>query len=157
MAYFKQFVKTKNNVLEIASDARWIYAGSNYRLVRRHFIAGALYLYVDIKDCGTTTIDMLMGSAPVEFGRMIDALTTVEDSIRNPAFLAVAAKLYYDADTKSHYKKGATDQGKPGSVRQLTRLFKQYGLTYDFIDSTDVEEIYEMLPGQFDRFKGSNR
>lgn len=154
MAYFKQFVKTKNNIVEIASDARWIYESSNYRLVRRHFVAGSIYLYGDIKDCGEATTDMLLGSAPAEFGRMIDALTTVEDSIRNPAFLTVAARLYYDVNSKSHYKKGATDQDKPGSVRQLTRLFRQYGLTYDFIDSTDVGEIYNMLPKQFDRFKG---
>ena len=153
LVYFKQFVKTKNHVVGIASDSRWIYQGINYRFVRRHFIAGALYLYIDIRNCGESAIRMLLDSSPAEFGRMIDALTNVEDSIRNQAFLSIAAKLYYDPNCKSRYKQGATDQGKPGSVRQLTRLIQQYRMTHDFVDSSDAKTVYEMLPAQFGRFK----
>ena len=153
MVYFKQFVKTKNKIVEIASDARWIFMPENFRPARRHFIAGSVYLYEDVKSLGPEAIDMLFYSSPREFGGFIDAITYKKEGTRMPALLKVAAWLYYDANSPKRLKNKVIAQDKPGTVRQLLRVIAQFALTRDFYEGDDAHELWNILPRQFDGFK----
>ena len=156
MAYFKQFVKTKNNIVEIASDARWVFVPENFRPARRHFIAGSVYLYEDIKSLGSEVVDMLFNCPPHEFGGFVDAITYKQEGTRMPALLKVAAWLYYDPDSPNHLKKKIVAQNKPGTIRQLLRVIAQFALTRDFNEADDAEELWRILPKQFDNFKNTS-
>ncbi len=153
MAYFKQFVKTKNNIVEIASDARWVFIPENFRPARRHYIAGPIYLYEDVKNLGPEVVDMLFYSSPREFGGFIDAVTYKQEGTRMPALLKVAARLYYDPSSPKRLKKKVIAQDKPGTVRQLLRVSAQFALTRDFFEGEDTNELWNILPRQFDCFK----
>ena len=153
MVYFKQFVKTKNNIAEIASDARWIFMPENFRPARRHFIAGSVYLYEDVKNLGPEAVDMLFYCSPREFGGFIDAITYKQEGTRMPALLKVASWLYYDPTSPKRLKPKITNQDKPGTVRQLLRVVAQFALTRDFYEGDDAHELWNILPRQFDGFK----
>ena len=153
LAYYPQFVKTKNGIAKLSADACWVFNPQIFRFGRRHFIAGTVYLYRDTKDSGAAAVDMLFSRPPTEFGRFIDALTNVEESIRSPAFFATAIRLYYDSGSKGNYKPAAIDQNGAGSVRQLIRVLQQFAETYDFSAASDADAVCSLLPDQFDRFK----
>lgn len=154
LAYYPQFVKTKKDVTTLSADACWIFDPNIYRYGRRHYVAGALYLYRDVKEAGAAAIDMLFNRPVVEFGRMIDALTNVEDSIRTPVFFGAALKLYYDPAKAKRYRSAAIDQDGAGSVRQLTRVVQQLRETFDLSEVADIDRLYALLPMQFEKFKG---
>lgn len=155
LAYYNQFVKNKGSVKHIGADACWIYDPQVYRFGRRHYVAGSIYLYRDIvktSQFGLNAIEMLFLTPPTEFGRLIDALTNVEESIRTPAFFYAAIMLYYDAESKKHFKKTAIKQDGAGSVRQLIRVLQQLMETHDFFAQEDASLVLECLPAQFNQF-----
>ena len=43
IAYYKQFLKSKNNIFKVATDCCWIFDPDEYRFSRRHFVAGTMY------------------------------------------------------------------------------------------------------------------
>lgn len=154
LAYYPQFVKTKKDATEIASDARWIFDPENYRLSMRHFIAGALYLYYDFYETSSEVKDMLFSCPPREFGGFVDAITYKMEGTRIPALMQVAAWLYYKPNAKSHIKTGATNQDNPGAVREFLRVASQFSQTWDFYDVNAAAKLWNLLPVQFNAFKG---
>lgn len=46
-------------------------------------------------------------------------------------------------------------QDKPGTVRQFVRVAAQLAETRDFYGVEDASELWSILPGQFDGFKGA--
>lgn len=155
LAYYPQFVKTKKDATEIASDARWIFDPENYRLSMRHFIAGALYLYYDFYETSSEVKDMLFSCPPREFGGFVDAITYKMEGTRIPALMQVAAWLYYDPSSAKKLKKGVISQDRPGTVRELLRVVSQLAQTRDFYNVADAHELWKTLPMQFSGFKGS--
>ena len=154
MAYFKQFVKTKKSVVTVATDARWIFEPNNYRFARRHFIAGTIYLFQSIGDNGDDVRDMFFNGPVNELSRFVDVLTYLPECVRNPSFLLVAVKMYYDPNLKAKVKRGAFNRDNAWSVWQYLRVFQQLSETHDFSEKEDVDELVSVLPRQFDYLKG---
>lgn len=154
LAYFQQFIKTKNDTVNLASDARWVFDPDNYRLSMRHFVAGPLYLHYDFYQTGDEVKDMLFSSSPKEFGGFIDAITYKMEGTRLPVLMKVAAWLYYDASSPKKMKKGVISQDKPGTVREFLRVVSQLAQTRDFYGVEDAPALWNVLPKQFDGFKG---
>lgn len=152
-AFSGQFLKSRRDILEVASNPRWIYDRGNYRYSIRHFIAGALYLYHDFHAIGEDVKDMLFSSSPREFGRLVDAMTYKMEGTRSPVAVKMIAKLYYDPSVSRKFKSGAVSQDKPGTIRELLRVISQIGMTRDFYSADDADELWRILPGQFDGFK----
>ena len=152
-AFSGQFLKSRRDILEVASNPRWIYDRGNYRYSIRHFIAGALYLYHDFHAIGEDVKDMLFSSSPREFGRLVDAMTYKMEGTRSPVAVKMIAKLYYDPSVARKFKSGAVSQDKPGTVRELLRVISQIGMTRDFYSADDADELWRILPSQFDGFK----
>lgn len=69
--------------------------------------------------------------------------------------MQVAAWLYYDPAAEKKIKKGVIAQDKPGTVRQFVRVAAQLAETRDFYGVEDASELWSILPGQFDGFKGA--
>lgn len=155
LAYYKQFAKVKKDAIAIAANAHWIYDVTNYRLSMRHYIAGAVYLYYDFRTTDDQVKELLFWSAPQEFGGFIDAITYKKEGTRLPALMQVAAWLYYDPAAEKKIKKGVIAQDKPGTVRQFVRVAAQLAETRDFYGVEDASELWSILPGQFDGFKGA--
>ena len=152
-AFSGQFLKSRRDILEVASNPRWIYDRGNYRYSIRHFIAGTLYLYHDFHAIGDDVKDMLFSSSPREFGRLVDAMTYKMEGTRSPVAVKMIAKLYYDPSVSRKFKSGAVSQDKPGTIRELLRVISQIGMTRDFYSADDADELWRILPGQFDGFK----
>ena len=154
-AFSSQFLKSRRDILEVASNPRWIYDRGNYRYSIRHFIAGALYLYHDFHAIGEDVKDMLFSSSPREFGRLVDAMTYKMEGTRSPVAVKMIAKLYYDPSVSRKFKSGAVSQDKPGTIRELLRVISQIGMTRDFYSADDADELWRILPSQFDGFKNA--
>jgi len=153
MVYFKQFVKTKNQVARIAANDCWIYHHESNRYARRHFVAAPIYLYCDIP-ARDKNVEGLIFSRPVtEFNKLLDYLTNMAESIRTQSYLNVAAGLYYDPAATCKYKKGCLSLITPGNVFQFTRVLQQFRETYDFTEAEDSSALWRILPKQFDGYK----
>ena len=157
IAYYKQFLKSKNSILKVATDCCWVFDPDEYRFSRRHFVAGTMYLHRDFGHAVSDGLDMFFAGEPYSFGGLLDAITYKEEFARIPAMLQVAVWLYYNPDLPSKVKPGAANQNKPGTIRELSRMADQFAMTYDIFDAKDAGKLWNLLPSQFDRFKGNAR
>lgn len=154
IAYYKQFLKTKNNIPQVATDCCWIFDPDEYRFSRRHFVAGTIYLHRDFSHTLGDGLEMFFAGEPYLFGGLLDAITYKEEFARIPAMLQTAVWLYYKPDSVKKVKPGAATQDKPGTVRELARMADQFAMTYDIFNAEDAGKLWNLLPAQFDKFKG---
>ena len=82
MAYYKQFLKSKNSILKVATDCCWVFDPDEYRFSRRHFIAGTMYLHRDFGHAVSDGLDMFFAGEPYSFGGLLDAITYKEEFAR---------------------------------------------------------------------------
>lgn len=157
IAYFKQFLKSKNSISKLATDCCWVFDPNVYRFSRRHFVAGTMYLHRDFGHAVSEGLEMFFAGAPYSFGGLLDATTYKEEFARIPAMLQIAVWLYYNPVSANKVKPGAATQGKPGTIRELARMADQFAMTYDIFDAEDAGKLWNLLPSQFDRFKGSTQ
>ena len=154
IAYYKQFLKTKNNIPQVATDCCWIFDPDEYRFSRRHFVAGTIYLHRDFGHTLSDGLEMFFAGEPYLFGGLLDAITYKEEFARIPAMLQIAVWLYYKPDSVKKVKPGAATQNRPGTVRELARMADQFAMTYDIFNAEDAGKLWNLLPAQFDKFKG---
>ncbi len=154
IAYYKQFLKSKNNILQVATDCCWVFDPDEYRFSRRHFVAGTMYLYRDFSNAVSEGLEMFFAGEPYLFGGLLDAITYKEEFARIPAMLQTAVWLYYKPDSVKKVKPGAATQDKPGTIRELARMADQFAMTYDIFNAEDAGKLWNLLPAQFDKFKG---
>ncbi len=156
IAYYGQLQKrSKKAKIENGAVYCWVYNYDQFRESRRHFIAGPMYLYYDFCQAHVENIEVFFSAPPNEFGGFIDAVSYKEEFARIPAMLQVASWLYYDSEAKNKIKRGATGQGKPGTIRELTRMSDHFAMTYDIFNVEDAGKFWNLLPAQFNRFKGN--
>ena len=163
IAYYEQFLKNRNGISRVATDYCWIFDPYEYRFSRRHFVAGTMYLYRDFRHMlgvedgeknDANGLDMFFAGEPYSFGGFLDAITYKEEFARIPAMLQIAVWLYYDPKSEKKIKTGASSQGKPGTIRELTRMVDQFALTYDIFEIESAGKLWNLLPSQFNGFKG---
>lgn len=155
LAYYPQFMKTKNGIAKLTVNARWIYDPDNFQDGRRHYIAGNVYLYQDIKNAGPEALDMFLIAGPVtQFNTITDIMTHVQAGIQSPAIMKVAAWLYYDPNASTRIKRGTTTDDRKGGARRLTTVVQQLGETWDFYDLATASILWNKLPSEFSDFKG---
>ena len=138
------------------ADARWIYAPENPRDSRRHYFAGNIYLYRDFKNCGEEAKEILFEGKLTSFSGMRDVITYNLEGARIPAVMEVLAWLYHNPKSPHKIKRGATDQDKPGTIRDLFHVVGQFAKTRDFYEVDDACELWDLLPPQFDKFKSKS-
>lgn len=151
--YREQFLKARRG--QPGADCRWIYDIDNFRDSRRHYIAGPIYLSLDFESSSPQTKEILFGGPITAFGGMRDSITLNQEMVRHPALTQVATWLYYDPNTQGKVKSGATNQKKPGTIRDLTHVSGHFAKTLDIHGVEDAPILWNLLPPQFNKFKGN--
>lgn len=99
------------------------------------------------------SVHFMFSKSPCERGEIIEQLSARQEIAACPGVVEVASALYDDAE-RGTFKKGAAGRGR-GSIVRLIRVMQQYQLTYDLYSVTGAQ-LFEMLPAEFDRFRGSS-
>ena len=151
LLYWRQLLKEAKSP---GTDACWIYEPDNYRAFRRHYFAGAIYLSMDFEKCCAEAKEMLFSAKLTAFSGMRDAITYNQEVARIPAFMEVVSWLYHNPATSKKIKAGSSTQDKPGTIRDLIHVIRQFSKTRDFYEVEDAVELWDLLPEQFEKFKG---
>lgn len=86
-------------------------------------------------------------------GEITEELMARQEILSAEGVMMLASELYTDNNT-GLFKKGATSGGRAGAVHRYVGWLQQLQMTYD-IFSTSKEELAELLPSEFDRFRCS--
>lgn len=127
---------------------RYILQLENHQTRYRHLVRSAWSL---VRVHGDEARFMLSGDLHVH-GEAAEQLGSRQDLITCKPLIAAIGSLVWDAD-KATLKRGFRGSG-PGSARRVQFVAKQFRLTYD-LDSMRPEQILDLLPQEFDRFRGA--
>jgi len=145
---------TKGSIA-ILENARYI-CSDRWNRKYRHRVAGptrALWYYRTEPD----VLNFMLYTRPFQLSDMEEQILSRLEKVQNRTYIRLANRLYYDPKTKRP-KKGAQNKKEsrtPGTLRRLEAICEQYGRTYDLY-SKDVDEFYDMLPSEFNRWKNSS-
>lgn len=143
---------TKGSIA-IRENARYI-CSDRYDRKYRHRIAGptrALWEYSEEPD----VLDFMLYTRPFQISDMEEQILSRLEKIQNRSFIRLANRLYYNPKTKRPKPGAQQKKGTAGTLRRLIIICEQYERTYDLY-SKDVDEFYDMLPPEFNRWKNSS-
>ncbi len=129
-------------------NMRWYYVPDTSHFVEyRHLLLGP---YRAFREYGEQARLLLVHPLHV-WSDVEEQLAGKREILRLPGALAAADLLYFDA-SRFRVKRGITNRKKPGTVRRLLEIVKQYNRTYDLYSMTGAE-VVSLLPPEFDRFR----
>ena len=96
---------------------------------------------------------ILLCGAPNTISRHVWRITGAQQHVTNRVVLQVATQLYFDPESKSA-KRGSGTYRQPGTVDRFVDVLNQLDVTWDLY-AIDAEQLVEMLPAEFGRFRGS--
>lgn len=140
----------KSGTDKIGAIERWI-PNNHYLKYYRHLLAGPYFIYKTHEDNPDRALIALYTkvSAP---GDIVESLQSRKDVVRFPSVMEAVTKLYYDPITRSN-KRGSASKTN-GACRRFIAIKEQFDLTFDFYGMTS-DQILELLPAEFDRFRNS--
>lgn len=134
---------------KIKAHNRWIPDVDDYRKYYRHLLAGPYLIYQAHKDDPSRALAVL--ATPVEKpGEVVEQFASRQEMITSDSLMSAITALYYDSQT-SQIKRGAAGKAA-GSSRRLADVLGQFDVTWD-IYGMPSEEILDLLPSEFNRFK----
>jgi hypothetical protein len=139
-----------NRSIAIRENARYV-CSTRFDRKYRHRIAGptrALWNYRDEPE----VLDFMLYGRPFELNDIEEQILSRQQRIQNPTIIRLANRLYFNPATGRVKTSTQNKTGTPGALRRLLRVLEQYERTYDLY-SKNVDEIYEWLPDEFDRWK----
>ena len=141
---FKRDVSGRRKIGEIH---RW-YPGdpNDWQKSQRHLLRMPVQLLYSLGD----DADHLLCGHPSVLPEIREQLTSQQDMF-NSTFQRVARSLYFD-NANGALKRGAGGKGR-GSPRRLAKVRQQLDVTWD-LEDLNFEQIIELLPNEFERFKG---
>lgn len=137
------------NILE---DARYILAKGDYRKYYRHLVAGPLLL-IRTHSEAPHIVRGLLATLPDSPGDIYEQIAARPPIVTSQAAVAVATKLYFDAESK-RFRRGAAGAG-PGSARRYANVLMQYDVTFD-LHTVSENKLLSMLPREFNKFMSSD-
>lgn len=130
----------------IREDEYWI-PGSNYY---RHRLLMPFMVYRAFSD-DPDQIRFLLSNEPCEHGDFAETFLSAPYLLTNPGLVKLVGDMYYDRSSGT-IKHGVTNRKKPGTIRRLAAVLKQFDRTWD-LHTVPFEQAWAMLPKEFDRFK----
>ena len=127
---------------------RWI-PENKYNTYYRHLLAGPYNIYKSYIKYPRKALSLLC-NPPNKPGELAEQLASRQEIVTNHSITGAATKLYINPKTNK-FKKGAGGSGL-GSPRRLADIMNQFDLTWDLY-MMDEDQIYNMLPSEFKRFK----
>jgi hypothetical protein len=147
-AWMRTLFMNNSRSARIGEQARWILDKQKTRYYR-HLLAGPYFIYRYHYPSPEKALSILC-SSPIIPGELVGQVAASSD-IAFSVGVEVATKLYVDPKTRKP-KKGSGGMG-PGSPRRLTAAYlNQIDLTVDY-RGLSAEQIIELLPPEFDKFK----
>lgn len=134
------------------NDFAYFVCSREWNRFYRHRIAGPARIYWLFRDRPQDASLLLHGHA-YEHSDWEEQLAARQGRIRNRDLIATANRLYWDVGNHRP-KRGAQTRTRPGTVRRLLSFIDQVDLTYD-VNSMTPDQILDLLPAEFDRWKDS--
>lgn len=130
-------------------EARLIAQVDNFQRFYRHLLLGPFLIVRAHRDDPNRAIAFLC--KPLwEPGEIVEQLASRKELVTNRAVAEAATRLYYDP-TSGSFKRGAGSSVK-GAPRRLAALLNQLDITW-YLYGLGVEELLQLLPKEFDRFR----
>jgi hypothetical protein len=121
-----------------------------YRYGHNHLLAGP-YLVYTIHNLGDDLSRLLLCTPPDSESTFHHQLAQRQSIITNKGLMEAATFLYY-ADRRGRPKRGALARNQAGTVFGFIDVIQQLDLNYDLYSMTG-EEVLQLLPAEFDRWK----
>lgn len=151
MVYVRQLVKQSKDGVKIGDITRYIPNPSGYQDYYRHLLAGAYGIYAQYDlTCRAELCRALLWKPMDTYGDVYEQIASRQGMVQDPAIMSVLNRLYFD-DREQHLKPRSGGD-YPGAARRLVVAIDQLGMTRDFFDENDVDEILNVLPHEFDDF-----
>ena len=149
--YFDQTCPAqKNGTRKPGRDYRHILE-AGYPYGHNHLLAGA-YLVYSVYGLGNELSKLLLYTLPQIESGFHHQLAQRQSIITNRRLLEAANILYFN--TKEDKPKfGAIAKNKPGTLYRFIDVIQQLDLNYDLY-SMSGKEVIELLPAEFDKWKG---
>jgi hypothetical protein len=147
--YAKQFRRETGKPLFGLEANRWI--ASLRTDNHRHHVYGPYLIYRYLRK-EERVAKIFLNSEPGTYPKVSRVLADRQWAISCLPVLEVTIKLFWDS-AKERWKEGAATEG-PGGIVRLIEVLSQFDLTYDLY-SLSADQLYNMLPKEFDRFKGT--
>jgi len=125
---------------------------TNVQRYYRHLLLGPFRIYKANNDDPERALALLAGHI-YEFGDVPEQICGSQEMVTNNSVLEITKHLYINPNTKS-LKPGHGGKGA-GSPRRLVNILNQFDCTFDLY-SMSAEDILNLLPKEFDRFKNSS-
>lgn len=130
-------------------EARLIAQVDNYQRFYRHLLLGPFLIVRAHRDDPNRAIAFLC--KPLwEPGEIVEQLASRKELVTNRAVAEAATRLYYNPASRS-FKRGAGSSVK-GAPRRLAALLNQLDITW-YLYGLGVDELLQLLPKEFDRFR----
>lgn len=148
--YFDQVCPADGNGNRSAqNEARLLAQVDNFQRFYRHLLLGPFLIVRAHRDDPARAIAFLC--KPLwEPGEIVEQLASRKELVTNRAVAEAATRLYYDPTTGS-FKRGAGSSVK-GAARRLAALLNQLDITW-YLYGLSVDELINLLPKEFDRFR----
>lgn len=145
--YFDCLCPSQNGRRGPRADDHYIPAQHAWRYYR-HLLLGPVGIYLTHGERAR----ILLAKETHVHGDLAEQFTSRQDFAQNRGLVAALDLLYWD-DEKGRLKPGSRpNQPKPGTLRRYIAVAQQLDLTYD-LQSMNGEQILELLPEEFDRFR----
>ncbi|MAC55311.1 MAG: hypothetical protein CME31_22450 [Gimesia sp.] len=139
-------------------DARWVPESGHAFRYYRHLLAGPYRIFHAHRSSPDKAMILLCGPLH-QPGDIVEQLASRQELVTNGSLLGTATALYLNKET-SRAKRGVTTteklngrtRGKPGTVRRLIDVYKQFDLAWDLY-AMDTESVVSILPKEFNRFR----
>ena len=148
LLWFEQLCPTKNGKLK-PSKAYYYVLSRSYNHRPRH----SIYLTWQLVNRYGEDAQFMLCKEPSTRGEITEQMMARQDILSSEAAMKLASQLYFDPE-KGSFKKGAAARKSAGCVSRYINWIQQIQLTFDIV-STTRDELAELLPREFDRFRES--
>ena len=148
--YFDQVCPERGGVRKPGRDYRHI-PEPGFPFGHRHLLGGAYLVYSVYGLRDDLAEFLLYGPMPTET-QAFHQIVSRQSLVTNDAVIEAARRLYYDRNAKRP-RRGVFQTKSPGGFIRFITLIQQLDVTYDLYSMT-WERIFEILPAEFDQWKG---
>ncbi len=153
--YLKQLLKPSKHgsTYDLWSAYRYVPVSFSKFRYYRHLAFISFWLH---RQLGENAAKLFLSRPMYEHSDAVEQLyTSDKDFLTTPALLEVSVEMYIDPNTGT-MKPKALGKETPGSARRLaTQIAKQLQMNFDLVSMTK-EEIYQLLPTEFDVWRQPN-
>jgi hypothetical protein len=127
----------------------------NYILSKSHYNRPrhAIYMTWQLVNNYGDDVRFMLSKVPSTRGELTEQMMARQHILTSDGIMRLASKLYYD-ETTGIFKTGAGARKSAGCVSRYVSWVQQIEVTYD-IFSTSKDDLEELLPEEFDRFRAA--